>query len=123
VRFYQLSHFQFSRWIVWITVVLMVAGCAARKPPPPPPAFPATSVTALQELRGVPEGLYDRLEIVTVAAEIGEQFNSAIQSARESAAQKGANALVLLRDIEFQQKVGKRTLRVRRITYLAIHRR
>jgi hypothetical protein len=101
----------------------MVAGCAARKPPPPPPAFPATSVTALQELRGVPEGLYDRLEIVTVAAEIGEQFNSAIQSARESAAQKGANALVLLRDIEFQQKVGKRTLRVRRITYLAIHRR
>ena len=123
VRFSRLSHFQFSQWIAWVTVVLIVAGCAARKPAPPPPTFPATSVTSLRELRGLPEGPYDRLETVTVAAEIGEQFNSALKSARESAAQKGANALVVLRDIEFRQKVGKRTLRVRRITYLAIHRR
>jgi hypothetical protein len=123
VRFSRLSHFQFSRWIAWVTVVLIVAGCAARKPAPPPPTFPATSVTTLRELRGLPEGPYDRLEIVTVAAEIGEQLNSALKSARESAAQKGANALVVLREIEFRQKVGKRTLRVRRITYLAIRRR
>ena len=101
----------------------MIDGCAARKPAPPPPTFPATSVSALRELHGLPEGSYDRLAIVTVVAEIGEQLASALKSARESAAQKGANALVVLRDTEFQQKVGKRTLRVRRITYLAIHRR
>ena len=101
----------------------MMDGCAARKPAPLPPTFPATSVSALRELRGLPEGSYDRLAIVTVAAEIGEQLATALKSARESAARKGANALVVLRDTEFQQKVGKRTLRVRRITYLAIHRR
>ena len=123
VRLSRLSHFQISRLVIWVTLALIVAGCAARKPAPPPPTFPATSVTTLQELRGLPEGSYDRLAIVTVAAEIGEQLATALKSARESAAQKGANALVLLRDIEFRQKVGKRTLRVRRITYLAIHRR
>ena len=34
---------------------------------------------------------------------------------------KGANALVILKEAEFRQKVGRRTLQVRRITYLAIH--
>jgi hypothetical protein len=122
VRFSQLSRFQFSRWIACLTAVLMIDGCAARKPAPPPPTFPATSVSALRELRGLPEGSYDRLAIVTVAAEIGEQLATALKSVRDSAARKGANALVVLRDTEFQQKVGKRRLRVRRITYLAIHR-
>jgi hypothetical protein len=63
------------------------------------------------------------VEIVTVAAEVGEQFASALKNARQTAAQKGANALVLLKDTEFRQKVGRRKLRVRRITYLAIHTR
>jgi len=103
---------------------LVIAGCAAHKPAPPPPViYPATPETALQELRGLPQAPYDRLEFLTVAAEVGEQLASAIKTARQSAAQKGANALVVLKDIEFQQKVGNRTLRVRRITYLAIHRR
>jgi hypothetical protein len=123
VRFSQLSRFQFSRWVACFTAVLMMEGCAARKPAPPPPTFPATSVSALQELHSLPKSSYDRLAVVTVVAEIGEQLASALKSARESAAQKGANALVVLRDTEFQKKVGKRTLRVRRITYLAIHRR
>jgi hypothetical protein len=101
----------------------MIDGCATRKPAPPPLTFPATPVSALRDLSRLPEGSYDRLAIFTVAAEIGEQLASALKSARESAAQKGANALVMLRDVEFRQKVGKRTLRVRRITYLAIHRR
>jgi hypothetical protein len=74
------------------------------------------------ELHALPQGPYERLEIVTVAAEIGEQLTSAIKAARNSAAQKGANALVILQDTEFRQRVGKRRLWVRRITYLAIHR-
>lgn len=103
---------------------LLVAGCATHKPAhkPPPPTFPATSEAAIVELHALPQGPYERLEIVTVAAEIGEQLTSAIKAARDSAAQKGANALVVLHDTEFPQRVAKRRLWVRRITYLAIHR-
>ncbi len=85
--------------------------------------YPAVPETALRELRSLPQGPYDRLEVITVVAEVGEQLASAIKSARQFAAQKGANALVVLKETEFQQKVGKRSLRVQRITYLAIHRR
>jgi len=102
----------------------MVAGCATHKTAQPPAMiYPATSETALQELRGLPPGPYDRLVIITIAAEVGPQLDAAIKGARQSAAQKGANALVVLRNTEYRQKVGKRTLRVRRTTYLAIHRR
>jgi hypothetical protein len=102
---------------------LIVAGCATHKAaPPPPPTFPATSEAEIRELHTLPRDPYERLEIITVAAEIGEQLTSAIKSARESAAQKGANALVVLQDSEFPQRVGKQRLRIRRITYLAIHR-
>jgi hypothetical protein len=102
----------------------MLAGCAAHKTAPPPAViYPATPEAELQELRGLPQGPYDRLEIVTVTAEVGEQLASAMKGARQSAAQKGANALVVLHDTEFWQKIGKQRLKVRRITYLAIHRR
>jgi hypothetical protein len=77
----------------------------------------------LQELHSLPPAPYDRLEVATVVAEKGEQLVTAIINARDAAAAKGANALVILRDVEFKQKVGKRTLQMRRITYLAIHRR
>jgi primosomal protein N' len=85
--------------------------------------YPAEPEAALREMRQLPAGPYDRLAIITVAAEVGEQLASAIKSARQSAALKGANALVVLKDTEFLQRVGKRTLRIRRIVYLAIHRR
>jgi hypothetical protein len=100
------------------------AGCAIhKKPPVPPPTYPPVPVTAVQELHQLPAGLYDRLQIITVESEVGERLASALRRARESAAQKGANALVLLKDTEFTQKAGGRPIRVRRITYLAIHRR
>jgi hypothetical protein len=119
-----LDHFQFWLLAANLGSSLLVAGCATHKPAqqPPPPTFPATSEAAIVELYALPQGPYERLEIVTVAAEIGEQLTSAIKAARDSAAQKGANALVVLHDTEFPQRVGKRRLRVRRITYLAIHR-
>jgi hypothetical protein len=125
VRFSQFNLFQFPRLTALLAVWLLFAGCATRKPAaaPPPPTFPPTSANTLQELRSLPQAPYDRLEVATVVGETGEQLGTAIKSARESAAAKGANALVILRDVEFKQRVGKRTLRLRRITYLAIHRR
>jgi hypothetical protein len=123
VRFSQ-NYFQWLRLAACLSAFLLVAGCAARKTAPAPQiVYPATPESALRELRDLPKGPYDRLEIITVAAEVGEQLAFAIKSARQSAAQKGANALVVLQDTGFLQKVGKRALNVRRITYLAIHRR
>jgi hypothetical protein len=107
-----------------VAASLLFAGCAAHKTPPPPAiVYPATPEAELRELRSLPQGPYDRVEIVTVTAEVGEQLEAAIKAARQSAAQKGANALVVLRDTEFRQKIKKRRVTVRRITYLAIHRR
>jgi hypothetical protein len=124
VRFPQFNLSQFSPLAACLAACLTLSACATRKAaPPPPPTFPATSAATLQELRSLPPGPYDRLEVATVVAETGEQLVTAIKSARQAAAAKGANALVILRDVEFKQKVGNRTLLVRRITYLAIHRR
>jgi uncharacterized protein YbjQ (UPF0145 family) len=61
--------------------------------------------------------------ILTVEADSGDQLARSIDRIRETAAQKGADAIVVLRDVEFSQKSGNRTFAVRRITYLAIHRR
>jgi hypothetical protein len=124
VRFAPLSHWESLRLTACLAAFLFVTGCAAHRPAPPPPVtYPATSESALRELPSLPKGPYDRLAIITVAAEVGEQLASAIKGAREAAAQKGANALVFLKEVEFPQKVGKRTLKVRRISYLAIHLR
>jgi hypothetical protein len=124
VRFSQLNFFQSSGLAVGLAAYLLFAGCAAhKKAPPPAMVYPAIPETALRELRTLPQGPYDRLQVITVVAEVGEQLASAIKNARQFAAQKGANALVVLKETEFQQKVGKRRLRVRRISYLAIHRR
>lgn len=120
----QLNLFKYLRWAACLAACLIVAGCATRKAPKPPPlTFPPTQEAVLQELRTLPQGPYDRVAVITVAAEVGDQLVSAIKSARQSAAQKGATALVIVQEKEFLQKVGKRTLRVRRITYLAIHGR
>ena len=124
MRFTPLNHLQCQPLAAWLAVYFAVAGCAAHKTAPlPPVTYPATSESALRELRRLPQGSYDRLAVITVAAETGEQLASAIKGAREAAAQKGATALVILKEVEFQQKAGPRTLKVRRITYLAIRMR
>jgi hypothetical protein len=124
VRFTPLNYLQCRSLTAWLAASLMLAGCAGHKAAPPPPVtFPATSESALRELNRLPQGSYDKLAIITVAGEVGEQLSSAIKGAREAAAQKGANALVILKEVEYRQKVGQRTLKVRRISYLAIRMR
>jgi hypothetical protein len=121
--FSQLKNIRCWRLAACLAACLLVFGCAAHKAAPPAPiTYPPTPEAALRDLRRLPLGPYDRLQIITVTAEVGKQLASAIKSARESAAQKGANALVLLEDKQFRQKIGKRTMKIRRITYLAIHR-
>jgi hypothetical protein len=107
-----------------LLVQLIVAGCAFHKAPaPPPPTYPALPESAIQELRRFPSGAYDKVEVITIEAEVGADLLSAMRSVRQAAAQKGANAVVILSDAEFPQKVDKREVKIRRIVYLAIHRR
>lgn len=122
MRFTPLTYLQCRPLTAWLAVCLTVAGCAFHKAPQPPPvSYPATSESALRELRSLPSGPYDRLAIITVAAEPGAQLAAAMKGARETAAQKGANALVALKQAVYVQKVNRLNLKVRRITYLAIH--
>jgi hypothetical protein len=124
VRFTPLNHLQCRPLTAWLATSLILAGCAAHKTAPPPPVtYPATSESALRELNRLPQGSYDKLAIITVAGEVGEQLASATKGAHEAAAQKGANALVILKEVAYRQKVGQRTLNVRRISYLAIRMR
>jgi membrane-bound ClpP family serine protease len=104
---------------------LLVAGCAFHKAPTPPPlpTFPAVPESSIQELRQLPSGGYEKVALITIDAEVGPQLSSAMISARQSAAEKGVNAVVIVSDTEFLRKVGKRRVKVRRIVYLAIHRR
>jgi hypothetical protein len=121
----RLKFFQQLRLAAPLLVQLIVAGCAFRKAPAPhpPPTYPAVPESAIQEVRQFPAGAYDKLEVITIEAEVGTQLLSAIKSVRQSAAQKGANAIVILNDTEFRQNVDKRKVKIRRIVYLVIHRR
>ena len=120
----RLKFFQELRLAASLLVQLIVAGCALHKAPAPtPPTYPALPESAIQEVRQFPSGAYDKLEVITIEAEVGTQLLAAIKSVRESAAQKGANAIVILNDTEFRQNVNKREVQIRRIVYLAIHRR
>jgi hypothetical protein len=102
---------------------LLAAGCAVHKNAQPLPTFPPVPVTSLRQLSVLPPpNTYDRIAILTVVAEPGDQLTRSISRIRETAAQKGADALVVLRDTEFSSKSGNRRLPIRRITYLAIHR-
>ena len=109
----------------FLAIYLLAVGCAThKKQPQPPPTFPPVPVTALRQLPALPpRNSYDRVAILTVDAEVGDQVARSIDRVRETAAQKGADALVVLRDTEFTKKSGNRKLSIRRITYLAIHRR
>jgi hypothetical protein len=124
VRFFQSNRFQFWRLAGCLGAYLLAVGCAAHRTAPPslPPIYSPTPDSDLQETRVLPPKPYDRLEVITVVAEVGEQLDSAIKNARQSAALKGATTLVILKETVFRQRVGGRTLKVRRITYLAIHR-
>ncbi len=121
----RLKFFRQLRLAAPLLVQLIVAGCAFRKAPAPHPAptYPAVPESAIQEMRQFPSGAYDKLEFITIEAEVGTQLLSATESVRQSAAQKGANAIVILNDTEFSQSVDKRKVKIRRIVYLAIHRR
>jgi hypothetical protein len=124
VRVSRLKFFQKLSLAVPLLVQLIVAGCVSRKAPAPPlPTFPAVPESAIQELRQFPSVPYDKLEVITIEAEVGTQLQSALESVRQSAAQKGANAIVILSETEFLRNVGKREVKIRRIVYLAIHRR
>ena len=120
----RVARLQLVRLAAALLMQLIVAGCAFRKAPaPPPPTYPALPESAVQELRQFPSGASDKVEVITIEAEVGAQLLSAMKSVRQSAAQKGANAVVILSDAEFPKKVGKREVKIRRIVYLAIHRR
>ena len=125
VHLSRLKFFRQLRLAAPFLVQLIVAGCAFRKAPAPHPAptYPAVPESAIQEMRQFPSGAYDKLEVITIEVEVGTQLLSATKSVRQSAAQKGANAIVILNDTEFSQSVDKRKVKIRRIVYVAIHRR
>jgi hypothetical protein len=123
VPFFRFNHLRCWPLATVLVMCFLLAGCATRKATPPPTVtYPPTQESALRVLHSLPQGSYARIQTITVAAVVGKQFDSALSTARQTAAQKGANALVILRDAEFKQRIGKQTLRVRRLTYLAIWR-
>ena len=119
-----LNHIISRRQAGWLALFLLASGCAHHKKEQPLPTFPPVPLAALRQLPALPpRNSYDRVAILTVEADSGDQLARSIDRIRETAAQKGADAIVVLRNVEFSQKSGKRTFAVRRITYLAIHRR
>ena len=121
VPFLKFSHLYFWRPAAFAMACLLLVGCVTRKAASPPtPVYPPTLESALRGLRVPPHVPYARIQTITVAAVSGKQFDAAVATARQSAAQKGANALVVLEDRQFWQRVGKGRVRVHRITYLAI---
>jgi hypothetical protein len=108
-----------------LLLALVIMGCVYRKAPapPPPPTFPAVPESEIRQLRQFPAGPYDKVEVITIEAEVGTQLLSALKSVRQSAGEKGANAIVIVSDTEFRQNVSKREVKIRRIVYSAIHLR
>jgi hypothetical protein len=119
----------FDRHRNWKTIAiaasaLLVASCAARKPPPPPPpVYPPVPENSVQQLRYLPSTPYDRLETVTIEGEVGTQYSSALQDARQAAARKGGNAMILVEDKEFRRTINGRQRIVRRTIYWVVHLR
>ena len=116
-----------SRHRDWRTVAiaasaLLAASCAARKPPPPPPpVYPPIPEKSVQQLRYLPSTPYDKLETVTIEGEAGTQFSSALQDARQAAAHKGGNAMILVEDKEFRRRINGQQRIVRRAIYWVVH--
>jgi hypothetical protein len=117
-----------SRHRDWKTVAiaasaLLAASCAARKPPPPPPVYPPIPENSVQQLRYLPSIPYDRLVTVTIEGDVGTQYSSALQDARQAAAHKGGNAMILVEDKEFRRTIHGQQRIVRRTIYWVVHLR
>jgi hypothetical protein len=100
---------------------LLAASCAPRKPPSPPPVYPPVPENSVQQLRYLPSTPYDRLETVTIEGEVGTQYSSALQDARQAAAGKGGNAMILVEDKEFRRTINGQQRIVRRTIYWVVH--
>ena len=100
---------------------LLAAGCVTRKPLPPLPVYPPVPVGAVRQLSYRPSTPYDRLETVTIVAEAGGQYLSALRDVRQSAAGKGGNAMILVEDKEFRERTRGRQRMVRRTIYWVVH--
>ena len=109
------------RTIAIAAAALLAASCAARKPLPPLPVFPPVPENEVRELRYLPSAPYDRLETVTIEAEAGAQYLSALRDARQSAASKGGNAMILVEDKEFRERRKGLQRIVRRTIYWVVH--
>lgn len=109
------------RTIAIAAAALFAAGCAARRPLPPLPVYPPVPEGAVQQLRYLPSTPYDKLQIVTIEAEAGAQYLSALRDARQSAASKGGNAMILVEDKVFRDRTSGRHGLVRRTIYWVVH--
>ena len=101
----------------------LACGCAARKPLPPPSVYPPIPETAVKQLSHLPSVPYDKLETVTIESEAGSQYLSALNGARQAAAREGGNAMILLEDTAFQQRINGQKRTVRRTVFLVVHLR
>jgi hypothetical protein len=98
-------------------------GCAARKALPPPPVYPPIPESAVKQLPHLPSVPYDKLETVTIESEPGSRYLSALNGVRQAAAREGGNAMILLEDTAFQQRISGQKRTVRRTIYLVVHLR
>ena len=105
---------------VIVAAVHLCTACATRKPPPAPPVYPPTSESSVKQLAYLPSVHYYSLETVTIEAEPGNQYAAALKEAREGAASKGANAMVLMQDKEFPQKVNHHLKTIRRTVFQVV---
>jgi hypothetical protein len=110
----------------WKTVAiaasaLLAASCAPRKPLPPAPVYPPIPENSVQQLRYLPSTPYVRLETVTIEGEVGTQYTSALQDARQAAAHKGGNAMILVEDKEFRRRINRQPRIIRRTIYWVVH--
>jgi len=115
------STHSYRRAMAVATAAFLAAGCAARKPLPPLPVYPPVPEGAVRQLRYAPSTPYDKLEIVTIEAEAGAHYLSALRDARQSAASKGGNAMILVEDKVFRDRTNGRHEIIRRTIYWVVH--
>jgi hypothetical protein len=117
----RLSHIRFPKMAALSALFLFDAACAAHKPQPPPPVYPPIPENDVRQLRSLPLVPYDKLETITIEAEAGTQYFSALEDARHSAANKGGNAMILVEDTEFRKRIKGRQSLIRRTVFWVVH--